>query len=137
MADAMPSLLARPNLHPEQGCAMGRNNHHPGQAYQRLQPQFFRIRFLQREARRTPCSAEEIPRIKKLRESKQLDHYMLFANRRLAGNAESEIRAYIAAQCGIPTSSIYLCGLEQLEILLKTFPDVHGDGRISTRSIRH
>jgi hypothetical protein len=67
---------------------------------------------------------KEIPRIKKLRESKQLDHYMLFANRRLAGNAESEIREYLAAQCDIPASSIYLCGLEQLEILLKTFPDV-------------
>ena len=67
---------------------------------------------------------DEIPRVKKLRGSKQLDHYMLFANRRLAGNAESEIRQYIAAQCDIPASSIYLCGLEQLEILLKTFPDV-------------
>lgn len=67
---------------------------------------------------------KEIPRIKKLRESKQLDHYMLFANRRLAGNAESEIREYLATQCDIPASSIYLCGLEQLEILLKTFSDV-------------
>ncbi|WP_211453883.1 ABC-three component system protein [Collimonas antrihumi] len=67
---------------------------------------------------------KEIPRIKKLREAKQLDHYMLFANRRLAGNAESEIREYIAAQCGIPVSSLYLCGLEQLENLLKAFPDV-------------
>jgi len=67
---------------------------------------------------------KEIPRIKKLRENKQLDHYMLFANRRLAGNAESEIREYIAVQCGIPVSSIYLCGLEQLEVWLKTFPDV-------------
>lgn len=67
---------------------------------------------------------EEIPRIKKLRASGQLDHYMLFANRRLAGNAESEIRAYIAKQCGIPVESIYLCGLEQLEIWLKTFPEV-------------
>jgi hypothetical protein len=67
---------------------------------------------------------EEIPRIKKLRTKGQLDHYMLFANRRLAGNAESEIRAYIAKQCGIREESIYLCGLEQLEIWLKTFPDV-------------
>jgi hypothetical protein len=67
---------------------------------------------------------KEIPRIKKLRASKQLDHYMLFANRRLAGNAESEIRAYIAQQCCIPEESLYLCGLEQLEIWLKTFPDV-------------
>ena len=67
---------------------------------------------------------EEIPRIKNLRRRKQLDHYMLFANRRLAGNAESEIRSYIAKQCGIPVESIYLCGLEQLETWLKTFPDV-------------
>ena len=69
---------------------------------------------------------KEIPRVKKLRENKQIDHYMLFANRRLAGNAESEIRAYFAKQCGIPASSIYLCGLEQLEVWLKTFPDVAG-----------
>lgn len=67
---------------------------------------------------------KEIPRIKKLRDAKQLDYYMLFANRRLAGNAESEIREYLAKQCGIPAASIYLCGLEQLDVLLKTFPDV-------------
>ena len=52
---------------------------------------------------------KEIPRIKKLREAKQLDHYMLFANRRLAGNAETEIRNYIASQCGIPASSEVYC----------------------------
>lgn len=67
---------------------------------------------------------KEIPRVKKLRESKQIDNYMLFANRRLAGNAESEIRAFLALQCDIPASAIYLCGLEQLEVWLKTFPDV-------------
>lgn len=67
---------------------------------------------------------KEIPRIKSLREAKELDHYMLFANRRLAGNAETEIRNYLASQCGISTSSIYLCGLEQLEIWLKRFPEV-------------
>jgi hypothetical protein len=67
---------------------------------------------------------KEIPRIKKLRDAKQLDHYMLFANRRLAGNAESEIRTHISTQCGIPEASIYLCGLEQLELWLKTFSDV-------------
>lgn len=67
---------------------------------------------------------KEIPRIKNLRMNNQLHHYMLFANRRLAGNAESQIRAYIANECGIPESSIYLCGVEQLEIWLKSFPDV-------------
>lgn len=67
---------------------------------------------------------EEIPRVKKLRSNGRLDHYMLFANRRLAGNAESDIRAHISARCSIPEESIYLCGVEQLELLLKTFPDV-------------
>lgn len=67
---------------------------------------------------------KEIPRIKKLRKDNQLDHYMLFANRRLAGNAETTIRAYIASECNIPDSSIYLCGLEQLELWLKRFPEV-------------
>lgn len=67
---------------------------------------------------------KEIARIKKLRDEKKLDHYMLFANRRLAGNAETEIRDYIASQCGIPASSIYLCGIEQLELFLKRFPDI-------------
>jgi hypothetical protein len=73
---------------------------------------------------------KEIPRIKKLREAKELDHYMLFANRRLAGNAESEIRVDIASRCGIPTSSIYLCGLEQLEMWLKRFPGAAKDADI-------
>lgn len=67
---------------------------------------------------------KEVPRVKKLREAKQIDHYMLFANRRLAGNAETAIRDYIAMQCNIPTPSIYLCGLEQLELWLKRFPEV-------------
>ena len=67
---------------------------------------------------------KEVPRIKKLREAKQLDHYMLFANRRLTGNSETEIRDHIAAVGGIPAASIYLCGLEQLELWLKRFPEV-------------
>jgi len=67
---------------------------------------------------------KEVPRIKKLREAKQLDHYMLFANRRLTGSAETEIRDHIATKCGIPAVSIYLCGLEQLELWLKQFPEV-------------
>lgn len=76
------------------------------------------------KTRASTVLGKEIPRIKKLREANQLDHYMLFANRRLAGNAEAEIREYLAAQCEIPSSSIYLCGVEQLELWLKNFPEV-------------
>lgn len=67
---------------------------------------------------------KEIPRIRKLRQNNQMDNYMLFSNRRLAGNAQSEIVAHIAKQCVISPQSIYLCGLEQLESWLKTFPKV-------------
>lgn len=67
---------------------------------------------------------KELPRIKQLRKNKQLDHYMLFSNRRLSGNAETEIRAYIAKHCDIPETSIYLCGIEQLEMWLKRFSHV-------------
>lgn len=76
--------------------------------------------------RKKTILGEEIVRIKKLRTNKQLDHYMLFANRRLAGNAESEIRAYISQSCEIPQESICLCGVEQLEIWMKSFPEVAG-----------
>jgi hypothetical protein len=79
--------------------------------------------FFSKESKNTVLD-KEIPRIKTLRAARQLDHYMLFANRRLAGNADNEIRERISSQCGIPTSSIYLCGIEQLESWLKQFPDV-------------
>lgn len=69
---------------------------------------------------------KEVLRIKKLCDGKQLDHYMLFANRRLTGNAESDIRAHLAKACGLPEQSIMLCGLELLESWLKEFPDVPG-----------
>lgn len=67
---------------------------------------------------------KEIPRIRNLVQNGHLDHYMLFSNRRLTGNAESEIRAHIAKECCIQEASIYLCGIEQLEIWLKTFSEV-------------
>lgn len=67
---------------------------------------------------------KEVPRIKKLRDGKQLDHYMLFANRRLTGNVESDIRTRIAKACGLAESSIMVCGLELLESWLKEFRDV-------------
>lgn len=68
--------------------------------------------------------AKEIPRISNLRSSKQLDHYMLFSNRRLSALAESEICRTISSQCAIPEASIALCGLERLEMWLKTFSDI-------------
>ncbi|GAA0741657.1 restriction endonuclease [Ideonella azotifigens] len=73
---------------------------------------------------------KEIPRIKKLQRANQLDHYILFANRSLTGNAESDIRAHIAKECGIPEQSIMLCGLEALELWLKSFPEIPNLARL-------
>ncbi len=68
--------------------------------------------------------AKEIPRIKKLRISKELDHYMFFANRRLTANTQHEIQKYLSTVCDIPVGSIYLCGIEQIEVWIKTFPSI-------------
>lgn len=67
---------------------------------------------------------KEVPRIKALKDGGQLDHYMLFANRRLAGNADQAITQHIASTCGLTEESVYLCGLEGLEIYMKQFPKV-------------
>lgn len=67
---------------------------------------------------------KEVPRVKKLKEAGQIDHYMLFSNRRLAGNAEQEITSHIAKATGLAEGSIYICGTEQLESWLKQFPEV-------------
>jgi len=67
---------------------------------------------------------KEIPRIKKLCQHKQLDNYILFSNRRLAGSTESRIRTHITEECSIPEESISLYGVEQIELLLRTFSDI-------------
>lgn len=67
---------------------------------------------------------EEVLRVKKLRAANQLDHYMVFANRKLTGGAESAIRSHIAKECNLPEASIMLCGIEQLDGWLKDFPGV-------------
>jgi len=79
--------------------------------------------FYSKKAKKT-ILGDEIVRVKRMRKKNQIDHYMLFSNRRLAANAESEIVAHISKRCGIPSASICLCGLEQLEIWLRNFPEV-------------
>lgn len=66
----------------------------------------------------------ELPRIKKLKQTGELEHYLLFANRRLAGNTQKAIEDYLVQNTGIPKSSIRLCGKEDLDLWLKIYPDV-------------
>jgi hypothetical protein len=68
--------------------------------------------------------AKELPRIIALKTAGELDHYMLFANRRLSAIADASIRKYISSKVGLPDISVFLCGIEQIESLLRDFPDI-------------
>lgn len=114
-AERIPSRTA-----PWNGTVIVQAKHTNGQNRSFSEPDFFN------PTSNSTILAQEIPRIKKLREGRQLDHYMFFANRKLTGNAESDIRAHISKACGVPEGSILLCGLEQIEGWLKEFPEVPG-----------
>jgi hypothetical protein len=68
--------------------------------------------------------SQEVPRIRRLRETGELDHYMLFSNRRLAGVAEERLRNRIAAAAGIDVSAVYLAGEEEIDKYLTWEPDI-------------
>lgn len=67
---------------------------------------------------------QEIPKIIKLREIGELDHYMLFANRKLTAQKAVDLQNHLAKECDLPLESICLCGLTQLETWLKVFPQI-------------
>lgn len=67
---------------------------------------------------------EEVPRVKELRSKDELDNYLLVSNRRLTANAESTFRQAIATKCDLPQQSIFLCGIEQLELYLHRYPHI-------------
>ena len=68
-----------------------------------------------------PCWPSNCRASKSYRDAKQLDHYMLFANRRLTGNGETEIRAYISKGCGLPIESIYFVRHRTVGAMAETF----------------
>lgn len=73
----------------------------------------------------------ESKRVKTLKKQGELDHYFICSNRRLGGNTESKIKNFISKECGIPTSSIYICDTEQLDRLLRLFPAAAENAQIS------
>jgi hypothetical protein len=68
--------------------------------------------------------AKELPRIISLKNAGDLNHYMLFANRRLSAIADAAIRKYISNGVGLSEISVFLCGIEQIESFLRDFPDI-------------
>lgn len=64
---------------------------------------------------------EELPKIKKLIDQKELDYYLLFSNRRMSGDGETKVRQLIIESTGLPSSSIFLFGLESIENFLDQY----------------
>ena len=67
---------------------------------------------------------QELSRIRQLRKSGELDHYLLVSNRRLSANTEAKLRQLIADNCGLARKDVVLLGTDQLDLYLKRFPEV-------------
>lgn len=74
---------------------------------------------------------KEVPRIANLRKDGELDHYMIFTNRRLTAGTEVEIRRFISKKCDIPEESILIYGVGHIELLLKAYPDIADKAKIN------
>ena len=64
--------------------------------------------------------SKEIPRVKSLKQNNEVDHYLLFSNRKLTANANESIMQRIKLETGV--KNVHLFGLEALERLLKYYP---------------
>lgn len=75
--------------------------------------------------------SKEIPGIARLVTNGELDHYLLFSNRRMSGVAEGPIRTRIKNETG--ARQVELFGIERMDLLLKKFPNIlatFGDMRL-------
>lgn len=68
----------------------------------------------------TSVLAREVPRIRRLVDEGELDHYLLFANRRLGGQAERSIRTWLLHETEAKTVELF--GVERLDGTVKRFP---------------
>jgi hypothetical protein len=75
---------------------------------------------------------DEIENIKVLKAANELEHYMLFSNRKLTAGAEAAIRKHLSEQCQMEKSSIFLVGNEQMEIYIKLYPQVSTIANLSS-----
>lgn len=73
---------------------------------------------------------QEIPRIKKLVDEKEVDNYFLASNRRLGGVSAPRIKKRIAEETGLPSPRIYLVGIEYLDNMLHRHRDLLNLARI-------
>lgn len=82
--------------------------------------------FYNKENKTNPNSVigAELIRIKKLRDNNELDNYALFTNRRLTGNAESEICKTISEYINVNIASVKIIDINQIELYLKWYPEI-------------
>jgi hypothetical protein len=65
-----------------------------------------------------------------LRDAGELDHYILFSNRRLGGVIGPKLEARVALEVGLEKQDVQVVGLERLDELVREYPDVLGLARI-------
>lgn len=66
----------------------------------------------------------ELRRIKTLVDVGKLDHYLLFANRRLGANTDDEIISRISSFSGLAFADVHVAGVEEIDALLRRYPDI-------------
>lgn len=66
----------------------------------------------------------ELPRIRALRANGELDHYVLFSNRRLTGGADSSIKKRVSDYCDLPTADIALVAVDRIDREMARYPDI-------------
>jgi len=72
---------------------------------------------------KTSVLSVEIPRIKAMVDSKKIDHYMLFTNRKLGGVAQDTLLDRLESETGLKKERIAILGKEFLDSKLKRYVD--------------
>lgn len=65
--------------------------------------------------------SQEVIKINKLIKANELDNYMLFANRKLTGGAEPQVKAYISKNTGLSIENIGIFGINDLDRWLSRY----------------
>ena len=71
----------------------------------------------------TGSLVEELPRIKKLVASGELQNYLLISNRKLTGITEGKLKKYFQQNTGIEQERLGFAGTDNLDQWFKLFPD--------------
>lgn len=100
---------------PWQGTTIIQAKHTTGINKHFLEPDFYS------ESSKSCIINEEIEKIIKLINNKELDNYMLFSNRKLTGGAEPILKKYISEKTGLQQNNIAILGIDDLDKWLARF----------------